>query len=193
MKHTSYGKWLIECLRAALAEDEKWLKRKQRFENGIWSIRHYEERWLQFLLIKKTVGRSDFALAPEDKPGSFKDGRQVDLVVYGNLEKEKLVAAIELKGPWDVGKNPKNLLKDAREVLELQASRAKNCAELWVFFLVHASDKRKIDDWVKSAKLLQRRTTLEPSADIQLNRESPKKSDNTSSKFLRIAGVRVGD
>ncbi|MGB7230781.1 MAG: hypothetical protein WBD19_03855, partial [Candidatus Acidiferrum sp.] len=146
MNQTDYGTRVIERLSSALAADEKYLK-KQKFENGIWSIRHYEERWLQFVLMQKTVGRSDFALAPEDRPGCFKDNRPIDLAVYDNVKKEKLVATIELKGPWDVGEGPPwKHLREARKVLRLQAKRAGECSESWVFFLVHAPQKHKIDD-----------------------------------------------
>jgi hypothetical protein len=196
MNHTNYGKRVIERLSAALAADEKRLKR-QRFENGIWSIRHYEERWLQFLLLQKTVGRQDFALATEDTP--FKDGQRVDLAVYdgGSKEEEKLVAAIELKGPWNLEKGPPHLLKQARTVLKLQDERVKECGDLWVAFLVHALEHKIINDWVRAVSaipLAQGKAIVEYQRNVQLNPDSPKKveKDRSPSTTLSIVGMRVG-
>src|SRR5205823_3556724 len=144
---------------------------------------------------KKTVGRLDFALAPEDRPVCFKDRRPVDLAVYDSVKKEKLVAAIELKGPWDVGKSPRwKHFKEARKVLKLQAKRARNCGELWVFFLVHASEHKIISDWVSAASaipLAQGKAIVEYQRDVQLNLESPKKLEKERSKSttLRIVGM----
>jgi len=188
MNETAYGRRVFECLNDALAADEKWLRR-QSLENGIWSIRQYEECWLQYLVLRKSAGRSDFALAPEHRTRSFGDRRPVDLLVYG--KKEKLIAAIELKGPWLV-KSPRTKSQETREVLELQARRAGRCRELWVFFLLHASEKRKIDDWQQDARTCVAKSDI-ISKDIPMNQDSPRRReiDPKTSTVLRIVGMRV--
>lgn len=163
----SLGVILVSLLEQALKRDErdlrKWHRKqawfKDREPQAIWSVRHYAEAWLQYVLMKAALNYSNLELNFEQSISSRRRLR-VDVCAYAH---EKPVGLAEISGPYEIPKHlngtRQKVTADLKKLLDGATKRVK---EVWVVALLWGEDfDLGAVPIVDLAKLPRNRRTLE--------------------------------